>query len=325
VVDALRRFYFLSPERAAARKYADTVVDLIEEVYESEFLSKIKAVVFSDPKSVVDAVRFLVSIGIDYRSAMFFANTLCEELRYKKHGSSGILFSAPEVVAVCLVRDGMEVLMTTAHEFAHSGISLFGIASAFLDTEIPEIKHLLDFKKRPWLVARLDMHMKTLLKGGLWNLLSLVVNEFTADYISFNYFTMLYDSPALDPAEHISISSLFSREDPFYSIFHSHYFEDLYSNIYSLLEALAVVLKKEPRLKEELGEIEGLIPRYGRDPARRSRLERFREYIHRMFIKNIRRMPRDVVVSDPRKYGALFPRDVVEAMKRVGLVRGFPL
>jgi hypothetical protein len=325
VVGVLERLFFFSSSRAGVKKYADLVVDLIEEVYKDEFLSEIEAVVFTDPMSVVDAVRFLLSLGVSYRSTRFFAGTLCEELRYRKHGSAGVLYAIPKVVAVCLVRDGMEVLVTTAHEFAHSIIDMFGIASNFLDKEIPEVRRLLDFKERPWLFRRLDIHMKTFLRGGLWNLLSGVVDEFTADYISFNYFAMLYDSPALDPAEHISVLRSFTQESPFYAIFHSRYFEDLYSNIYSLLEALANALKKEPRAKEELEKIEELIPRYGRDPAMMSRLERFREYIHKMFVENIKRMPRDVVVSDPRKYGALYTRDVVDTMKRVGLVRGFPL
>jgi hypothetical protein len=88
---------------------------------------------------------------------------------------------------------------------------------------------------------------------------------------------------------------------------------------------LKKALKREPGAEKELEKIEELIPRYGRDPAMMSRLERFREYMHKMFVENIKRMPRDVVVFDLERYGALYPRDVVDAMKRVGLVRGFPL
>jgi hypothetical protein len=290
------------------RKAYDLSIEFINKVYKKSFLDTIDYVIVTttSSKDLRETAEKIKKLG--FPEIFQWLLTEC----FFATGSAGYGAYVPKdfppdsppysTVFVCSGKEGVFLFMITAHEHVHHLFELnkVEIVKAFFRTELSEIVPIVDLFP-PDAIETVESQLDDLVSK---------LNEFVADYITYNYFLLLNTKPLLDHRVILRMGDLLPYKSNYFAWFYtgvSDFIKILWDIAYKTKIVFPrkediVILRKTRRKFEYVDEL--------------TDLEKFRNYLHEIFKENIVAMPRDVYLSDPERYKPIYTDAKWDEMKK---------
>ena len=272
------------PRDDRLRTVVRTALDFVEEVYREEVLSGLKVVAFDydDETDIGNVARIAHAEGFGITKHEQCKVVLGTPVFFKPHYKP-----KHHYIWIPIWRHywGSEVLKMVAHETAHhlyysvmDSSERDSLAMSVL-TDVPEIEEV----ARKVVSGTPSDQLVTVVES-----VSYFMSEIAAIYITQNYFKMLKRGPETPvsaiPGIATAVDILYHKERP--------------SGFIRLLLIL---------YPEEVNPILSTI--YRKIAVEKVDLPRFRETLHRVFARYIKKLPVDVLESNRAKYGVLYGRE----------------
>jgi len=269
---------------------ARIAIDMLDAVFRDEALAGLRYVVVFDVDHLGELERFVERVaGPESKLAKMIRE------RWELLFADG-WYARDLGMLLCKAFWGFRTLYALAHEFAHHVLRPYEerLVSSFRE-DLPAVDSVI--RELAGLVGTVGWAERWLKEVGDYAVH--MASELAADYVAINYFLLLNTSPRADPME---VAEAFP-----YMLFGSAQYWA--SEVESVAKEVEWLGKKE--LAKALRGLEGEIMR--------CRYPRTREVVHSAFAASIRRWPKEVYLSDPRKYETLFEGIDREELRRKGI------
>jgi hypothetical protein len=292
--------FFITISDPELRRFAETALDFIKSVYRDEVLARLEYVFVTSAYSKSDADEMLRVAGKVLPSRSLAYSTVAGLAEDYEGGGGRYYYLTPRLLAVSLLR-GVDGFATLAHEFAHHALQdHLDDLIKILREDVPELDQIV--------AVALETNDEEVVRMAerVGDAAAYFATEYSAEYAAANYFVLLNTEPVLR-----------SQEVEDVEVFRE--FGDISLGTVVTLKNFEVFVT-ERKLPEALsGRLAELARATIKKMVHRPDLPKYKSALHSILRSKVSRWPKEVYLSDPRRFDSLFEGLEKDLLRRHGI------